>query len=135
MRALLLLPLLAGCSPSVEGWWNLARISAARDGQTDAREDAGFALFDEFGAIDLGLSYTFEPVTGTWTPNPHPEVISYPTEWEDTPEGEPDFAMYFPVGADVFFVEFDVLDLRPASMVLESVSSGDGSVFRFELAR
>lgn len=138
MRAALLLPLLAGCAPALDGWWNVVRLSAERDGARDVREDAGFALFSEDGDLTFGLSYDYDAVTATWLPDPDPEIAAYASDYERTPEGEPDLSMYFLAGADdeqTFYLELDVLDQRSSAMVLESLSTPDGAVLRFELER
>ena len=136
LAALAPLLLLAACSPSLEGWWEVKTLSVARDTAKDSRDDAGFALFDDFGTLDLGLSYAFDPLAIAWVPDPDPEVVSYSTGYERTPEGEPDLSMYFLTSSlDTYYLEMDVLDHHNASVVLESLPTYDGTVFRLELER
>lgn len=131
-RMLPWLPLLAAaCTPSLEGWWEVDEIALARAGDEVSRRDAGFALFDEYGSLDLGLSYVLDPVGLTLVPNPDPIVLGLPTEVERTPEGEADLSFYL----DGSYFEIDLVDQRSATVTLQSLPTPDGTTLRLDLVR
>lgn len=121
MRRMGWLALLWGCGPDLQGWWSVERLHVAAAGGSDARDDAGYVVFDEYGAMDVALRYTIDPAGPALVPDPEAVVQDLSTEFEPTPVGEPDLSATTLSGV---YVELDLVEYGGQRCVLRSDEGG-----------
>ena len=134
MRALPLV-LLAGCGPTIVGWWDLDRWAVERGGDHVERRDAGFLLWEDeaYGTFTMVVRYDYDPAAFDLVPLAKPPVEHPIYDPDDFDVDEP---IAFSYGEDVQYVEWTVEEYHPGRMVLKTPSPyGDGADWTWTLLR
>ena len=143
MRGLpLALAALAGCRPSLKGWWDVTEWRVERDGADPVvRADAGVVVWQaegslaDFGAAYHVMRYDYDPVAFDLVPDPDGELVRTDWAFEEWDKDLP-IELDWIEGDQYYTVSFDVVQLQPQHMVLEGQAPlGDPAVWVWDLVR